>query len=52
MKEQEKILEEIDETIDRYGSNPELITESLVNFMETNRMASFCVQTAERIYGT
>ena len=28
----EKILEEIDETIDRYGSNPELITENLTDF--------------------
>ena len=32
MKELEKILEEIDETIDRYGSNPELITENLTDF--------------------
>lgn len=28
----EKILEEIDEAIDRYGSNPELITENLTDF--------------------
>lgn len=32
MQELEKILEEIDETIDRYGSNPELITENLTDF--------------------
>ncbi len=31
MQELEKILEEIDETIDRYGSNPELITEDLTD---------------------
>ena len=32
MQELEKIMEEIDETIDRYGSNPELITENLTDF--------------------
>lgn len=32
MQELEKILEEIDETISRYGSNPELITENLTDF--------------------
>ena len=32
MQELEKILEEIDETINRYGSNPELITEDITDF--------------------
>ena len=32
MQELEKILEEIDETIERYGSNPELITEDITDF--------------------
>lgn len=32
MQELEKILEEIDETIERYGENPELITEDITNF--------------------
>lgn len=32
MQELEKILKEIDETIGRYGSNPELITEDITDF--------------------
>ena len=32
MQELEKILEEIDQTINRYGKNPELITEDITDF--------------------
>ena len=32
MQELEKILEEIDQTINRYGENPELITEDITDF--------------------
>ena len=44
MQELEKILEEIDETIDRYGSNPELITENLTDFCYGLNIAKYIIR--------
>lgn len=44
MQELEKILEEIDETISRYGSNPELITEDLTDLCYGLNIAKYIIR--------